>query len=251
MRCCCGSSTTASDESVVVFVDDNVVNFLGSHTAPGVLCCEIDEPLSTEQLRHLLAVMTAAAPPRDATEGPPRDAPRERAKPALLLFADFDGTITLADGLLNAATSARPAADVLSVLFGNGDRQQALRQLLHALLVRHAIYVITSNRNLNGVAGVLNRLVDSSQTAAASDVPRVGFVANENVLRAAVGQKVARISESVAAFGLTLVASVPQSWADEIRTAGGFRVPDLTPVKEAAECGELKSWLESHGMRVK
>ena len=120
--------------------------------------------------------------------------------PLPFFFFDFDGTLTLADGLLMLEGGS------LEKLFGGAERRRALQALLGALLDAEVprVYVLTANSVLNRVCDALNALLASGGAKGKSPTRR--FVMNETVRFAARGTKLPMIEAILSDRGFTLVS---------------------------------------------
>lgn len=137
-----------------LFYDDNAENLKGANPRgkhPSVLVKHCKEPLSVDDISRVQQVFEQKAI-ASAEDG---------STPVPFFFFDFDGTLTLRDGLLNLA----PGQDDLSVLFGTFERQRALQRLLSALLQAGQVYILTSNMAYTRAAQCLNALLATSRSS--------------------------------------------------------------------------------------
>ena len=137
-----------------LFYDDNAENLKGANPRgkhPSVLVKHCKEPLSVADISRVQQVFEQKAI-ASAEDG---------STPVPFFFFDFDGTLTLRDGLLNLADGQ----DDLSVLFGTFERQRALQRLLSALLQAGQVYILTSNMAYTRATGVLNALLASGRSS--------------------------------------------------------------------------------------
>ena len=138
-----------------LFYDDNAENLKGANPRgkhPSVLVKHCKEPLSVADISRVQQVFEQKAI-ASAEDG---------STPVPFFFFDFDGTLTLRDGLLNLADDGQ---DDLSVLFGTFERQRALQRLLSALLQAGQVYILTSNMAYTRATGVLNALLASGRSS--------------------------------------------------------------------------------------
>ena len=137
-----------------LFYDDNAENLKGANPRgkhPSVLVKHCKEPLSVADISRVQQVFEQKAI-ASAEDG---------STPVPFFFFDFDGTLTLRDGLLNLADGQ----DDLSVIFGTFERQRALQRLLSALLQAGQVYILTSNMAYTRATGVLNALLASGRSS--------------------------------------------------------------------------------------
>ena len=182
-----------------IFYDDNMVNFAGNverGKVPAIRAVHCGEPLTTAQLRNALAVW--------------HESEADPSAPKLFFFFDFDGTLSLEQGLddrlLKGVNSVDP---VLATLFGDDERQEALRMLLRPLLEAGRCYVLTANIGFAAIAHLLNLLLARGKGAVGSPpAKRSGMFAVEKTVRyVPSGQKIRAIGKIIDACGCKLVAS--------------------------------------------
>eukprot|EP00900_Chrysochromulina_parva_P009717 jgi/Chrpa1/18747/Chrysochromulina_OHIO_Genome00002519-RA len=147
-----------------LFYDDNAENLKGANPRgkhPSVLVKHCKEPLSVDDISRVQQVFAQKAI-ASAEDG---------STPVPFFFFDFDGTLTMRDGLLNLAIEQ----DDLSVLFGTFERQRALQRLLSALLQAGQVYILTSNMAYTRAAQCLNALLATGPAAGSrSSISRAG-----------------------------------------------------------------------------
>lgn len=167
-----------------LFYDDTADNFSGSGPRgkhPLVICQRLTAPLTVQQLTQALALF------------------EQRTDPLPFFFFDFDGTLTLKDGLLQLEGGS------LDRLFGGVERRRALQRLLAALLERQQVYILTANPVLNRVADALNALIASGGAKGRSVGGR--FHMEDNVRWVARGDKLRALEAIVVERGYVLVGS--------------------------------------------
>ena len=167
-----------------LFYDDTPNNFAGSGPRgkyPHIICQRLTSPLTVVQLTQALGLF------------------EQHTDPLPFFFFDFDGTLTLADGLLQLEGGS------LARLFGGVERRKALQRLLAALLAARQVYVLTANPVLNRVADALNALL--TQDGAKGKTVNGRFQMKDTVRWVAKGDKLRVIEVIVAERGYTLVSS--------------------------------------------
>ena len=167
-----------------LFYDDTAENFAGSGPRgkyPHIICQRLTSPLTVMQLTQALGLF------------------EQRTDPLPFFFFDFDGTLTLADGLLQLEGGS------LERLFGGVERRKALQRLLVALLEARQVYVLTANPVLNRVADALNALLAQGGAKGKSVSGR--FQMEDTVRWVARGDKLRVIEAIVAERGYALVNS--------------------------------------------
>ena len=170
-----------------IFYDDNYANFVGNNPrgkVPAIRTVHCLVPLTTTQLREAAAM---------------RDAVSEAA-PTLFWFFDFDETISLENGLEVKSTATWDV--LLSELFGDEERQEALRSLLRPLLEAQLCYVLTANTGYAVIARILNALL-----ARGGEPPSRAFACDETVKFTPAGTKIRAIWSIVGARGFSLVST--------------------------------------------
>jgi hypothetical protein len=175
-----------------IFYDDNMVNFYGvveRGRVPAIRAMFCEKPITTAQLRDALAVWQASV--------------ADPSAPRLYFFFDFDGTLSLEQGLddrlIKGVKSVDPA---LATLFGDKERQEAIRKLLRPLLEADRCYVLTANIGFAAIALLLNLLLSRGPNPAKT----TGLFAVEKTVRyVPSGQKIRAIGKIVEDCGCKLV----------------------------------------------
>lgn len=191
-----GLPATSMRRALALFYDDNAANLKGAGPRgrhPHVLTKRLTSPLSMDDLSKVLTVyeQRAAALPADPSTAVP------------LFFFDFDGTLTLKDGLLNLAGGH----DNLTELFGSYERQRMLQRVLGTLLQTGQVYILTANMAHQRVEIVLNTLLAAGgggRAPAGSEPAR--FLADDTVRFVPAGNKLKVLEEIVASRGFALVS---------------------------------------------
>ena len=125
-----------------LFYDDTADNFKGSGprgTYPHIICQQLHAPLTIAMMEQALGLFES-----------------RKDDPLPFFFFDFDGTLTMADGLLQLEGGS------LERLFGKIERRRALQQLLAPLLESQQVYILTANPVIKRVEEALNALVNSN-----------------------------------------------------------------------------------------
>ena len=174
------------------FYDDCAENFQGAGPKgkyPQIICARLTAPLSVSQLNQTVDVYQKQAA---AAQSDP-------STPVPFFFFDFDGTLSLADGLLEVTGGS------LDRLFGNQERRRALQQALSTLLIAGQCYVITANGMPWRVAEALNALILSGGAGRGTDEAK--FVLEDTVRYCPPGTKLKAIEGILAAKGFIAVRS--------------------------------------------
>ena len=111
-------------------------------------------------------------------------------------FYDFDGTLSLADGLLELEGGS------LDKLFGNTERRRVLQLVLGTLLQAGQCYILTANGATWRVAEALNALIATGGAGRGFDAK---FVLEDTVRYTPAGTKLKVIEEIVTSRGFVLV----------------------------------------------
>ena len=114
--------------------DDTAENFVGAGPKgkhPNIICARLQTPLTVAQLTQAL----------DLYHRQEASLQSDPSTPSPFFFFDFDGTLTLADGLLQVDTGSGS----LEQLFGNAERRRTLQLTLSTLLQAGRCYVLTAN----------------------------------------------------------------------------------------------------------
>ena len=213
-----GSAATSADNhhrprANAFFYDDTPANFQGAGPRgrhPAVECIRLSAPLSIEQLAHALGVFQRA----------------EAAKPDMpvpFFFFDFDGTLTLQDGLLRVDGGGK-----IEALFGNYERRRTLQAVLGTLLQGGQCYVLTANAMTKRVEEALNALLASG--GAKPGMPCARFGVTSTVRYVPAGAKLKEIEAIVAERDFVLVPSVPA------QNVGAGRRPAQGRATRSAPC---------------
>lgn len=173
-----------------------MINFAGNverGRIPAIRAVHCREPLSTAQLNEALALW--------------RESLDDLGRPRLFFFFDFDGTLSLQQGLEQRFVQGASSVDpVLATLFGDEARQAALRALMQPLLEARRCFVLTANSGYAAIAHLLNLLLARGMDPNIA-APRVLFAVDKSVLYVPSGQKISRINRIVDASGCKLMAS--------------------------------------------
>jgi len=167
-----------------LFYDDDPTNFRGANARgrhPAVHTMLLQQALTADQLRKALEAFHAASANADG--------------PTPFFFFDFDGTLTLRDGLLSL-----DGKDDLSAVFGSADRRRALQVTLGTLLAAGRCYILTANMAHQRVADILNGLLGSSNSNISAR-----FVADDTVRFAPAGTKLEQLEAIIKQQGFALV----------------------------------------------
>lgn len=169
-----------------LFYDDTAENFRGATPSgphPNVVCARLQKPLSTEQL--------AAA----------HNLFESRTDPMPFFFFDFDGTLSMADGLLQDKGGS------LQQLFGGTERRRALQLVVGKILAKKQCYVLTANPWHGRVTEALNALLSSGgggiPTSGGAAAPL--FTVDDTVRYTPAGTKLKEIEAIIASRGYRLV----------------------------------------------
>ena len=196
-----------------IFYDDNLLNFAGSDPRgkiPAISNVHCREPLTVAQLRAALSDCQQRAADTDADSL------------EVVSFYDFDGTLSLQDGL--EVPEGATFEQILSTLFGDAERQQVLRALLSSLLRAERCYILTANPGYVLIARVLNQLLMQGAQDAMHDAPGGGggassgrggsntsrpqqFVVDHTVRYIRSGEKIRAIQKILRSRGFNLVTT--------------------------------------------
>ena len=189
------SSRRQYDHARAVFYDDNMINFAGNimhGNVPAIRTVHCKTPLTTKQLHEALSQWRKA------------EALEEKDSPKLFFFFDFDGCVSLQLGLdqnlVHGVVSVDP---VLATLFGDNERQSALRTLLGTLLEAGRCYIITANMGHAAIAHLLNLLLARGD----GEPPKVLFAVGKSVRYTPSGTKIRAIANILDARGCRLVST--------------------------------------------
>ena len=114
--------------------DDCPDNFVGAGPKgkhPNIICARLQTPLTVAQLTQALELFHRQEASLQS----------DPSTPSPFFFFDFDGTLTLADGLLQVESGSGS----LDQLFGNAERRRTLQLTLSTLLQAGRCYVLTAN----------------------------------------------------------------------------------------------------------
>ena len=189
------SSRRQYDHARAVFYDDNMINFAGNimrGNVPAICTVHCKTPLTTLQLNEALSQWRKA------------EALEEKDSPKLFFFFDFDGCISLQLGLEQNLVHGVVSVDpVLATLFGDNERQSALRTLLGTLLEAGRCYIITANMGHAAIAHLLNLLLARGD----GRPPKVLFAVGKSVRYTPSGTKIRAIANILDARGCRLVTT--------------------------------------------
>lgn len=182
--------TPARKRAHALFYDDTPENFAGAGPKgkhPNIICARLTTALTVVQLTQALEL-------HHHQEANLKTDPNA---PTPFFFFDFDGTLSLADGLLQVESGSGS----LDRLFGSAERRRTLQLTVGTLLQAGRCYVLTANGMVWRVAEALNALLASGGAGRGFEAR---FVLEDTIRYTPAGTKLKTIEEIISSRGFVL-----------------------------------------------
>ena len=190
MRPIARDSASQKRRAHALFYDDTAENVKGANPRgrhPAVHTMLLTASLTIQQLQTALDFFRQRS--AVAAEDPAAAVP--------FFFFDFDGTLSVGDGLLNLGHNN------METLFGGVERRRILRATLGTMVMANQCYVLTANMAYQKVSEVLNELLAAGGAGKGFDDAR--FAADDTVRFVPAGGKLRALEEIIAARNFVLV----------------------------------------------